>query len=121
MQIFNAGCSRDCLSDRRRNETLHHLLRRTRIAGIDYNRCAFHVGIFPHLQREERRTPGQENQEADNDREYRPPDEAIGKTHLTGLRPGSDALLLTQRRAECEAGPQSTPAVSRVGKEWVSK
>src|SRR3546814_5180094 len=69
--IFNAVCGRDCLSDRRRNETLHHLLRRTRIAGIDYNRCAFHVGIFPHLQREERRTPGQENQEADNDREYR--------------------------------------------------
>src|SRR3546814_19836734 len=88
---LNAVCCRDCLSERRRNETLHHLLRRTRIAGIDYNRCAFHVGIFPHLQREERRTPGQENQEADNVREYRPPDEEIGKTHLTGLLPGSGA------------------------------
>src|SRR3546814_4946554 len=86
MQIFNAGCSRDCLSDRRRNETLHHLLRRTRIAGIDYNRCAFHVGIFPHLQREERRTPGQENQEADNDREYRPPDEERSEEHTSELQ-----------------------------------
>src|SRR3546814_15119563 len=85
-QIFNAVCGRDCLSDRRRNETLHHLLRRTRIAGIDYNRCAFHVGIFPHLQREERRTPGQENQEADEDREYRPPRSEERREGKDGVR-----------------------------------
>jgi hypothetical protein len=92
-EIIDAFGGRDRLLDRRRDKALDQIGRGAGIRGRDRDRRVVEPGILPDLQAQHRLQPDQQNEQAHDERQYRPLDKDIGESH------DNRSLARSKRRA----------------------
>ena len=85
-EIIDAFGCRDRLLDRGRDKALDQIGRGTGIGGRDRDRRVEKPGILPDLEAQHRLQPDQQNEQAHDERQYRPLDKNIGEFHRPRLK-----------------------------------